>query len=32
MGETGRISPQTVADVLETLKEEKGSFLRNVTE
>lgn len=32
MGETGRVSPQTVADVLETLKEERGSFLRNVTE
>ena len=32
MGETGRVSPQTVADVLETLKEERGSFLRNVAE
>lgn len=32
MGETGRISPETVADVLETLKEERGLFLRNVAE
>lgn len=32
MGETGRVSPQTVADVLEILKEERGTFLRNVAE
>jgi site-specific recombinase XerD len=32
MGETGRVSPQAVADVLETLKEERGTFLRNVAE
>jgi hypothetical protein len=25
-------SPQTVADVLEILKEERGTFLRNVAE
>ena len=32
MGETGRVSPQTVADVLETLKEDRNAFLRNVAE
>ncbi|TME13964.1 MAG: integrase [Chloroflexi bacterium] len=32
MGETGRVSPQTVTDVLEILKEERGTFLRNVAE
>jgi len=32
MGETGRVSPQTVTDVLELLKEERGTFLRNVAE
>jgi site-specific recombinase XerD len=32
MGETGRVSPKTVTDVLELLKEERGTFLRNVAE
>jgi hypothetical protein len=32
MGQAGRVSPQTVADVLETLKEGKDSFLSNVAE
>jgi len=32
MGETGRVSPQTVTDVLELLKEERGTFLSNVAE
>jgi hypothetical protein len=32
MGETGRVSPQIVTDVLEILKEERGTFLRNVAE
>ena len=32
MGETGLVSPETVADVLSTLKEERHVFLRNVAE
>jgi site-specific recombinase XerD len=32
MGETGRVSPQIVADVIETLKEERGVLLRNIAE
>ncbi len=32
MGETGRVSPQVVADVLCTLKEERRVFLRAVEE
>ena len=32
MGETDRASSQTVADVFETLKEERGAFLSNVAE
>jgi len=31
-GETHCVSPQAVADVLEILKEERGTFLRNVAE
>ncbi len=32
MGETGRVSPETVADVLDTLKEDRGEFLERVAE
>ncbi len=32
MGETGRVSPQTIADVLNTLKEDRDAFLRRVAE
>jgi hypothetical protein len=32
MGETGRVSPKIVADILDTLKEEKDTFIRNVAE
>ncbi len=32
MGETGRVSPQTFADVLNTLKEDRDAFLRRVAE
>ena len=32
MGETGLVSPQTVADVLDTLKFDRDEFLRNVAE
>ncbi len=32
MGETGRVSPETVADVLTTLKEGRDRFLENVGE
>ena len=32
MGETGRVSPETVADVLTTLKERRDYFLERVTE
>jgi len=32
MGETGRVSPETVADVLTTLKERRDHFLERVTE
>jgi site-specific recombinase XerD len=32
MGETGRVSPETVADVLTTLKEGRDKFLKNVAE
>jgi hypothetical protein len=32
MGETGRVSPQTVAEVLDTLKEERNVFLRRAAE
>ncbi len=32
MGETGLVSPETMADVLSTLKEERPFFLRNVEE
>jgi len=32
MGETGRVSPETVADVLNTLKEDRDTFLRRVAE
>ena len=32
MGETGRVSPETVADVLGTLKEGRDEFLEAVTE
>jgi hypothetical protein len=31
-GETGRVSPHTIADVLDTLKEDRNAFLRNVAE
>jgi hypothetical protein len=31
-GETQCVSPQIVADVLEILKDERGTFLRNVAE
>jgi site-specific recombinase XerD len=30
IGETGRVSPETVAGVLTTLKEDQDTFLRNV--
>jgi hypothetical protein len=30
MGETGLVSPQTVADVLDTLKFDRDEFLRKV--
>ena len=32
MGETGRVSPETVADVLDTLKEGRDEFLEAVAE
>ena len=32
MGETGRVSPETVANVLTTLKERRDYFLKRVTE
>ncbi len=32
MGETGRVSPATVEEVLDTLKEERETFLRTVAE
>ena len=32
MGETGRVSPETVADVLTTLKEGRDEFLEAVAE
>ena len=32
MGETGRVSPETVADVLTTLKEDRDEFLAAVAE
>jgi site-specific recombinase XerD len=32
MGETGRVSPETVADVLDTLKEDRDEFLRRAAE
>ncbi len=32
MGETGCVSPETVADVLHTLKEDRDTFLRKVDE
>ena len=32
MGETGRVSPETVDDVLSTLKEGCDEFLENVAE
>ncbi len=32
MGETGRVSPETVADVLTTLKERRDHFLERVAE
>jgi len=32
MGETGRVSPETVADVLATLKEGRNEFLEAVDE
>jgi site-specific recombinase XerD len=32
MGETGRVSPETVADVLVTLKEDRGEFLARAAE
>jgi site-specific recombinase XerD len=32
MGETGRVSPETVADVLTTLKEDRDEFLEAVEE
>jgi site-specific recombinase XerD len=32
MGETGRVSPETVADVLVTLKEDRDAFLKAVAE
>jgi len=32
MGETGRVSPETVADVLTMLKEGRDKFLKNVAE
>lgn len=32
MGETGRVSPETVAGVLNTLKEDQNTFLRNVAD
>jgi hypothetical protein len=32
MGETGRVSPETVADVLDTLKEDRGEFLARAAE
>jgi site-specific recombinase XerD len=32
MGETGRVSPETVADVLNTLKEDRGEFLARAAE
>jgi site-specific recombinase XerD len=32
MGETGHVSPETVADVLDTLKEDRGEFLERVAE
>ncbi len=32
MGETGHASPQAVADVVETLKVERGVLLRNIAE
>ena len=32
MGETGQVSPQTVADVLDTLKFDRDEFLRKVAE
>jgi len=32
MGETGLVAPQTVADVLDTLKFDRDEFLRKVAE
>jgi len=32
MGETGRVAPATVEEVLDTLKEERETFLRTVAE
>lgn len=32
MGETGRVSPETVADVLATLKEGRDEFLEAVAD
>jgi hypothetical protein len=32
LGETGRVSPETVTDVVSTLKEERSAFLAAVTE
>ncbi len=32
MGETGRVSPETVVDVLTTLKDDRNHFLEAVTE
>ena len=32
MGETGCIRPEAVADVLDTLKKDRGKFLRRVVE
>ena len=32
MGETGRVSPEAVAGVLHTLKEDQGTFLRKVAD
>ena len=32
MGETGLVSPQTVEDVLSTLKDSRNLFLRKVAE
>ena len=32
MGQTGLVSPETVADVLDTLKFERDAFLRKVAE